>query len=265
MKNIEVVVLNQAHDKPVNMTMFLATLTQKGHTIKTGQDLLDRYDFCMDKEWKTSRRVLSLEHGTINRFAPVTIGIVGGSRRLLAQLRTHNVGITWVSASLQYSDYSGEASFVVPYEITEADHKEGTSRYTEMYLNKCASDLKFYEDMIADGFHNDTAGYSMNQGLRNILIATASRDTWMNLIAVRSCKRNTTETAYVATLIWDALLKTNQGDLLYEFAGPDCLHGKCKEGFMSCGKPCSQDNLPSYNAENMAQAYIKHMWPLMAK
>lgn len=265
MKNIEVVVLHQGHEKPVNMTMFLATLTQQGHTLKTGDDLQNRYDFCMDKDWKSAKRVLALDHGTINRFAPVTLAIVGGSRRLLAQLRTHHVGITWVSASLQYSDYSGEAGFVVPYELTERDHKEGTTKYTDSYLAKCQADLKYYEDMIGDGFNNDTAGYSMNQGLRNILIATASRDAWMNLITVRSCKRNTSETAYVATLIWDALLKSNQGELLYEYAGPDCLHGRCKEGHMTCKKPLTQDNLPSYKAENTAQAYIAHMWPLLVE
>lgn len=264
MKNIEVVILNQAHQAPVNMTMFLATLTQRGHKIKTGQDILDRYNECMNKEFKTSKRVLALPHGTINRFAPVTIAIVGASRRFLAQMRTHHIGIEWVSASLQYSDYSGSADFVVPYEYTERDVKEGTTKHTDRYLSKCKDDLAFYEEEVENGFDNDTAGYSMNQGLRNILIATASRDAWMNVITVRSCKRNTSETAYVTTLIWEALLASNQGELLYEFAGPDCLHGTCKEGFMCCGKPAKKHQLKLIDS-NLAKAYKKDMWPLLCE
>lgn len=264
MKKIEIAILNQAHDKPVNMTMFLATLTQRGHQIKNAADLQARYEFCMDKEWQTSGRVLKLDHGTINRFAPVTLAIVGGSRRLLAQLRTHKIGIEWVSASLQYSDYSGEADFVVPYEITEYDTKNGGTEMRDLYLAKCHKDLEFYEE-VTPKVGNDAAGYAMNQGLRNILIATASRDAWMNLIAVRSCKRNTPEAAYVASLIWEKLLtESNQGDQLYEFAGPDCLYGRCKEGFMSCAKPVKLDNLDRFDT-NPARAYINHMWPALNK
>lgn len=264
MKNIEVVVLNEAHENPIGMTMFLATLTQRGHQLQTAKDILERYEFCMNKEWKKAREVLKLPHGTINRFAPVTIAIVGASRRFLAQIRTHHVGIEWVSGSLQYSDYSQDGQFVVPYEYTERDLKEGTTRHTDRYLAKCKSDLEFYKNEIAEyGIDNDTAGYSMNQGMRNVLIATASRDTWMNLIEVRSCKRNTPETAYVTTLIWNALLGTNGGDVLYEFAGPSCLYGRCKEGFMCCKKPLIEKKLLEYGQDNMAQNYLVDMWPLI--
>lgn len=263
MKNIEVIVLNEAHDKPANMMMFLAKLTQSGHKIKSGGDLVDFYNECMDKTFKSAGAVAQMPHGTIHRFAPITIAIVGGSRRLLAQLRTHHIGIEWVSASLQYSDYSHDAQFVVPYELTQKDAEYNTKAYSEAYLMKCKQDAKFYRDMIADGLNNDTAGYAMNQGMRNILVATASIEAWRNLIKVRSCRRNTNETAYVATLIWDKLFsETTDGDIMFKYAGPDCLHGKCQEGHMCCGKPLGKAIRES---EEPAKSYLKTDWPLLVE
>ena len=52
MKNIDVVVLHESHPKPANMMMFGATLTQRGHLFKTGDDLKKYYNECMDKEYK---------------------------------------------------------------------------------------------------------------------------------------------------------------------------------------------------------------------
>ena len=144
-----------------------------------------------------SKRLTDMPHSTIKRFSPVTIAIVGASRRILAQARTHQVGITYVSASLQYSDYSGKGQFVIPYEILE---KGGAVQ--ESYEAKCKADLDYYGDMIKSGVSNDTAGYAMNQALRNVLIIQANQESWAHFIRMRSCNRNTAETQYVTIKIW---------------------------------------------------------------
>lgn len=52
--------------------------------------------------------------------ALVTVAVVGASRRFLTQITRHQNEVKYVSASLQYSNYSGKAMFAVPYEIMTA-------------------------------------------------------------------------------------------------------------------------------------------------
>ncbi len=248
MKNIQVSVINEAHSCPGGMMMFLAKLTQRGHQIKNMDDLKQLYEDSMGQH-KAAKRVVKMPHGNIKRFAPIIIAVVGASRRFLAQARTHHVGIDFVSASLQYSDYSGDAQFVVPYELLG-------SCYEQAYLDSCAASMKQYKALVDAGVDNDTAGYLAPQGLRNILIIQGNHDAWLNFIRFRTCNRNTKETQYVALKIWEALLGTADGEEMFAWAGPDCLHGKCREGKMSCGCPFMSDG---------PTALIKAYYPLLAR
>lgn len=266
MNKIEVAILDE-HSDPGGMMMFLAKLTQRGHNIKCMDDLLKLMDDSAFPQHKTVAAVSRLPHGTIKRFAPITIAIVGASRRFLAQARTNQVGINYVSASLQYSNYSGEADFVVPYEITEADagstatlygdnvpiETAQTFVYRDLYLNGCHRDMEEYR-VLAEAVGNDAAGYKAPQGLRNILIMQANHQAWDYFIRLRSCNRNTTETQYVTMLIWEALLNSNYGEDFFKYAGPDCMFGRCREGKMSCGKPIK----PAHPRD-----IIKEKWPLL--
>lgn len=227
MRSIEVAILAEAHECPAGMMMFLAKLTQRGHNIKCMDDLLRLYDTSMYSH-KTAASVAALPHGTIKRFTPITVAIVGASRRFLAQARTHQVGFNYVSASLQYSDYSGNADFVVPYELLDRPEKDS-------YLATCKNSMEYYEYLVEQGVDNDTAGYAAPQGLRNILIMQANHEAWMHFIRLRGCNRNTVETQYVTMRIWEELLETVDGEEMFKYAGPDCVYGMCREGKMSCG------------------------------
>ncbi len=50
----------------------------------------------------------------------ITVAIVGASRRFLAQITRHQNEVKFMSASLQYSNYTGQADFAVPYSIMTA-------------------------------------------------------------------------------------------------------------------------------------------------
>lgn len=247
MNKIEVSILHESHDNPAGMMMFLAKLTMRGHAIKTMADLKVLYNDCCTGKQKVSN-LTKLPHNTIKRFTPITIAIVGASRRFLAQARTHQVGINFVSASLQYSDYSGSHNFVMPYELLAKPDMQ------DKYMDSCNYAMETYEGMIDDGFSNDTAGYAAPQGLRNILIMQANNDAWDHFVRLRACKRNTEETSYVATLIWEQLLISACGPDLFSYMGPDCAHGKCREGSMSCKKPIGVC-LPA--------EIIKERWPCL--
>ena len=238
MNKIQVSVLAEGHQSPGGMMMFLARLTQRGHNVKSMDDLLTMYDKAVgaedtDKRRKLLQTVSSLPHGTITRFTPTTIAIVGASRRFLAQARTHQVGMTYVSASLQYSDYSGEADYVVPYPIIA---HEFSKQLTHEYLESCKASMETYIKLALDT-DNDTAGYAAPQGLRNILIMQGNTESWAHFIRMRACNRNTLETQYVALKIWEELLHTADGEQMFYNIGPDCVTGKCREGKFSCGKP----------------------------
>lgn len=230
MNKIEVAVIDTSGNAG-EMMAFLARLTQRGHNIKCMADLLEL------KEQSFSKALIGamadLPHGTIKRFCPITIAIVGASRRFLAQARTHQVGVNYVSASLQYSDYSGEADFVVPYALMEADKKLENEKHlylpTNYYLKSCKLSMRVYEE-LAEATDNDTAGYAAPQGLRNILIMQGNHQSWDYFIRTRGCNRNTPETQYVTMLIWEALLKTEFGEEFFGKAGADCMPGACREG-----------------------------------
>lgn len=266
MNKIEVKVLD-AHNNPGQMMMFLAKLTQRGHNIKNMDDLLNLFNSTAPAA-STIEAVAALPHGTIKRFCPITVAIVGASRRFLAQARTHPVGFNYVSASLQYSDYSGKADFVVPYALTKYDHDHAeeiaitaSESRVHRYLESCQDAMSTYM-ALAESTDNDTAGYAAPQGLRNILIIQANHEAWMNFIRARSCNRNTVETQYVTLRIWEELLNTPDGNEMFSYAGPDCMWSICREGKMCCGKPLKGKHLVNDEA-SIPRTIINAKWPLL--
>lgn len=266
MNKIEVAVLD-CHNNPGGMMLFLAKLTQRGHKIHNMDELKDMLEFYTTPGYTHPgiiERIAKLPHGTIKRFTPITVAIVGASRRFLAQARTHQVGFNYVSASLQYSDYSGTADFVVPYALIEAERRgkwivtEYAKTPTQYYLDSCRQGMIDYRN-IAKLTDNDTAGYAAPQGLRNILIMQANHEAWSYFIRTRGCNRNTNETQYVTLRIWEELLKTPDGEEMFANIGPDCMYGACREGKMCCGQP-----LKKYAKEAcIPRSIIDAQWPLL--
>lgn len=272
MNKIEVGVIAE-HGNALETMGFLARLTQRGHNIKSLQDIKDMLGKPVSNPFAEALMKMEL-HGTIKRFTPITVAIVGASRRFLAQARTNQVGFNYVSASLQYSDYSDTADFVVPYALIEAKHNsKGIFHYAgnactvydpvEAYLASCKSSMDTYK-IIAGATDNDTAGYAAPQGLRNILIMQGNHEAWLHFIKTRTCNRNTVETQYVALRIWEELLKTAGGEEMFQFAGPDCMFGRCREGKMCCGLPMGKTpKLAEESGVSTPRYIIDTKWPLL--
>lgn len=281
MNKIEVGVIAE-HGGALEMMAFLARLTQRGHQITSLKDIKDLLDKPASTQLIDAMMKMEL-HGTIKRFTPITIAIVGASRRFLAQARTNQVGFNYVSASLQYSDYSDSGRFVVPYALIEADHKlqqnanmfeelgilgqvsstANSGRLVHLYLRMCEESMRAYS-VIAEETDNDTAGYVSPQGLRNILIMQGNHEAWLHFLQTRTCNRNTVETQYVALRIWEELLKTDGGEEMFKYAGPSCMHGRCTEGKMFCGvslKPAYKDATAKGVA--VPRHIINEKWPLL--
>lgn len=248
MNKIEIKVLNPEAVKEAEKMMACgARLTQRGHKIQNMNDFMELYDKPYSPNLVDT--LTKLPHPTMQKLGVINVAVVGASRRFLAQITRHQNEVKFVSASLQYSDYSDNNGFCVPYEIIKAGPV-----FVEAYLAKCAEDMKKYADM-AKVAGNDAAGYLAPQGLRNILIISATPFQWIHMIRQRACRRNTKETEYVMLRIWEQLY-----DLCPEWfdkCGPFCTRGKCEEGKMCCMKPMGKRATP--------RDILKEDFPLIVK
>lgn len=139
-----------------------------------------------------------------------------------------------MSASLQYSDYSGRADFVVPYEIMCAEEE-----IRSLYLESCQTDMDCYEQLCNFGISHDSAGYATPQGLRNVLIISATPYQWKHMIGQRICRRNTDEMRIVMLMIWHELYAHSPTLFSPTLTGAFCQRENCKEGKLSCGRKIS--------------------------
>ena len=227
MNKIQVKVLNPEVVKDAEkMMVFCARLTQRGHSIHDMDSLMGLLE--APYQTKTMEAMTKLPHPTIQKFGVINVAVVGASRRFLAQITRHQNEVKFMSASLQYSDYSGQADFCVPYDVIQHGPE-----YVGAYIHSCRESISYYEGAIECGIDHDAAGYMAPQGLRNILIISATPYQWKHMISQRACRRNTDETRYVILLIWKELAKLSA---MFRDCGPFCMHGGCKEGKMACGK-----------------------------
>ena len=140
MNHIETAILNCYGIQEAEQNMvFAARLTQRGHTIRNMEDLMDLYHQTYSKE--TVEHIAGLPHPTVQKFMVITVAVVGASRRFLTQITRHQNEVKYMSASLQYSNYSGHAAFAIPYEILKAENS-----IQKLYTKSCQSDLNNYED-----------------------------------------------------------------------------------------------------------------------
>ncbi len=217
--------------------VFAARLTQRGHRIARMDDLMALYEKSFSND--TVAVIGGLPHPTVQKFALITVAIVGASRRFLAQITRHQNEVKFMSASLQYSNYTGQADFAVPYEVLTAP-----DFVRELYLNSCHEGMDCYEQLCNAGVGHDAAGYATPQGLRNVLIISATPYQWKHIIGQRVCRRNTDETRIVLLKIWQELYALSPVLFASGLTGPLCQRYKCLEGKMTCGKMLKEDMTP---------------------
>lgn len=241
MDKIQVKVLNpEAIETAEKMMVCAARLTQAGHNINSMQDFEDLYN--KDVKESTMRAMAKLPHPTIQKFSVINVVVVGASRRFLAQITRHQNEVKFMSASLQYSDYRGKADVVVPYNLLGEGKDLAMARGS--YITKSTAAIDEYEELIGQGLNHDEAAYIMPQGLRNVLIISATPYQWKHIIKQRICRRNTIETRYVMLKIWQALYYYS--DILFgEDCLPDCATDCCKEGKFCCGCKYNDTDTPT--------------------
>ncbi len=92
----------------------------------------------------------------------------------------------------------------------------------------------------APGISHDAAGYATPQGLRNVLIISATPYQWKHMIGQRTCRRNTDETRIVMLQIWEKLYRLSPILFAPDLTGPLCQRSSCLEKQMSCNRSISK-------------------------
>ena len=193
---------------------------------------------CYRNPWNKQKciEILSLPHSKLSRIIDFTFIITGASRRFLAQLTTHHIGITHISGSLQYSDHSKrhlDDMFVVPYNLLDNEDEK------REYLISQQMTMEYYNAMVKAGLSNDDAGYTAPQSLRNCVLVKVNLEELRYMANQRLCKRNTQETSYIIARMVECVVKTY--DFPSEWFMPSCCkYGACAEGKYSCGKPIAK-------------------------
>lgn len=254
MDKIKVFKLNEDTTELTNIkktAAFAARLTQRGHKLMTVADVTALYEKPISDG--IFSKFMDMPHPTLQKFAVINYCIVGASRRFLAQVTRHQNEVKFMSGSLQYSDYAcddAQINFTVPYELL--DNPEAR----EAYLVENTAAMRAYYNAREAGISNDTCGYMAPQGLRNVLLISATPFQWKHMIQQRICRRNTAETRYVFLRVWEDLYTMPDGDLL--FAPKNVLPQCCSEGKLSCGNAMN-------TFEWLPQQILANEFPLCCK
>lgn len=191
-----------------------------------------------------------LGHESPVEHAVFTFGIEGVSRALLAQITRHRIASFSVQ-SQRYVDKSG-FDFVIPPEIAnipeameeyEAAMREDAEHYTKL---KSILSKAHYERLIAEGkpeteakkaaekAANEDARFVLPNACDTRMIITMNVRSLWNFFKLRCCSRAQWEIRELATEM--LRLCKEASPLLFKYAGPSCVNGKCSEGAYSCGK-----------------------------
>lgn len=219
--------------------------------------------------------ILEIGHGSILEHSSITFGIEGVSRSLTHQLVRHRIGSSYSQKSQRYVS-EGQFEYVIPKPIAKYDYlKEDYIRCMERlqedynditygllieqikeYLATGHSDEKVEEaianectrEEIAQLFKEsnkklyskfekiaiENARYVLPNACETKIQVTMNVRALFNFFKERLCDRAQEEIRDMAFEMWKACMEI--APTIFKYAVPTCVHGKCKEGSMSCGK-----------------------------
>lgn len=243
MNRIEVKLVNALETDLELMTQLVCAITRGANKYSSVDDLIN---WCISNKWNNEKVVsmTKLPHSKINRFTRFVFVIANASRRFLAQLNTHQLGINidYMSGSLQYSNHAKQSlanKFVVPYALLNNDIAK------EKYLSAQEHSFNEYCDLITNyNIDNDSAGYIMPEGLRNIVLVSVNIEELKYIGTQRLCRRNSPEIRYIVAKMIESVC--NSYNLDYKMFLPKC----CGEGPYSCGKAIKVESITDLIAQD---------------
>lgn len=169
----------------------------------------------------TSGHLSTFEH------ASFTFGIDGISRACSHQLVRHRLA-SYSQQSQRYVEFTNGDAFIVPPEIA------GNPKAQEAFDRLIANSLAAYDCLVKMGIQEEDARFVLPNAAETRIVVTMNARELRHFFRIRCCRRAQWE---INALAWRMRATAlNVAPLLFKKSGPDCLHGKCHEGKMSCGE-----------------------------
>ena len=221
------------------------------------------------------KMILDIGHGSILEHCSITFGIEGVSRSLTHQLVRHRVGSSYSQKSQRYVS-EGQFEYVIPkpiakHEALKADYIKMMERLQEDYnhitfellkeqikeqfeagyeneiLKVAIQEEVAYDELVRifkeidkklysklEKFSIENATYVHPNACETKNQVTMNVRALFNFFKERLCDRAQEEIRDMAFEMWKACMEISP--TIFKHAVPTCVHGKCKEGKMSCGK-----------------------------
>ena len=178
--------------------------------------------------------LMNMGHASPVEHVNFTFSVEGVSRSLTHQLVRHR----HASYSQKSQRYVTEGGFdyIVPPEIAN-NHRAILIYCSAMIDAQDAYDELVYELQAAGRTEKEAyedARYVLPNACKTMIVLTMNVRELLHFFNVRGCNRAQWEIRELAYQMW--LLCLDVAPILFKNAGPACLHGKCPEGSMSCGK-----------------------------
>ena len=194
--------------------------------------------------------VSSGHHSTLEH-ASFTFGVDGISRACSHQLVRHRLA-SYSQQSQRYVRFSDGEGFIVPPKIAE------DSEALAVFNEAMEQAVKAYERLVELGERRGLKKETVQEDARFVLpnaaetrlVVTMNARELRHFFQVRCCRRAQWEINRLAW--WMRCLARGAAPLLFAKSGPDCLHGKCHEGKMYCGKIYKPDEV-----EAMEQSWME--------
>ena len=219
--------------------------------------------------------ILEIGHGSILEHSSITFGIEGVSRSLTHQLVRHRIGCSYSQKSQRYVS-EGQFEYVIPKPIAKceslkADYIQMMERLQKDYNHIALSllmeqiieqanngqtpkevneaiannreaeavleilnekDKKLYSKLEKIAIEN--ARYVLPNACETKIQVTMNVRALFNFFKERLCDRAQEEIRDMAYEMWLACMEI--APTIFKYAVPTCVHGRCKEGKMTCGK-----------------------------
>ena len=186
------------------------------------------------------RSVMERGHLSVTEHAVFTFAVEGVSRALLAQLTRHRIASFSVQ-SQRYVSMEKGFEYVIPPSITALGEEEEAEYRREMETMH-GWYRRWQEKLGKKGeSSNEDARFVLPNAASTRLLVTMNARELLHFFELRCCKRAQWE---VREMAWKMLRACKEAaPAIFEYAGPGCLYGMCKEGKQSCGRPYKAEEI----------------------
>lgn len=187
-------------------------------------------------------------HLSTFEHASFSFAIDGISRTCSHQLVRHRLA-SYSQQSQRYVRFGEGAGFIVPPAI--ADDEESMAVFEEAMESARLAYERLVELGTARGLKKEAvqedARFVLPGAAETRILVTMNARELRHFFKVRCCRRAQWE---INELAWRMLfLARKAAPLLFRKAGADCLHGKCHEGKMYCGKVYTKEEVEEMERE----------------